>query len=140
MNPIDWEMIRDACKEMLTPNGLDLYQELFEEEEDLQVQWEAAVEHPELGVGLLIGQLDDKDLRAIDDEENWHGTGNYDQMKRDFFLAYHMVQAHMRYLEENPDEVAHFRRFQLWYSQQVAGGHAPGCTPGDDGFWAEENV
>ena len=77
-------MICDACKDMSTPSGLDEYQELFEEEEDLQAQWEAAVDHPELGVSLLIKQLDDEDLRVIDDEENWHDTGNYDQMKKIF--------------------------------------------------------
>ena len=140
MDPIDREMIRDACKDILTLNGLEQYQELVDDEEDLQVQWEAAVEHPELGVSLLLGQLDDEDLRAIDEEENWHDTGNYDETKKKFFLAYHQVQAHRRYLEENPDEVAHFRRFQLWYSQQVAGGHVPGRTPGDNVFWAKENI
>jgi len=140
MDPIDWEMIRDACKEMLTPSGLDEYQELFEEEEDLQVQWEAAVDHPPLGVGLLIGQLDDEDIRAIDDKENWHDTSHYDLMKKNFFLAYHQVKAHRRFLEESPDEVAHFRRFQVWYRRQVAGGRAPGCRPGDSKFWAEEDM
>jgi hypothetical protein len=59
---------------MLTPRGLDEYQELFEEEGDLQVKWEAAVDHPELGVGLLIGKLDDEDLQAINKTENWHRT------------------------------------------------------------------
>ena len=43
-------------------------------------------------------------------------------------------------MEENPDEVAHFMRFQLWYRQQAAGGHVPGVTSGDDGFWATESV
>ena len=61
---------------MLTSSGLDEYRELFEEEEDLQDQWEVAVDHPPLGVGLLIGQLDDEDLRAIDDKENYYNTGN----------------------------------------------------------------
>ena len=109
MDPIDWELIRDACKDILTPNGLERYQETEEEEEDLQDQWEAAVDHPVLGVGLVVGQLDDDDLRAIDDEENFHDTSYFDRMKKDFFLAFHQVQAHRRYLRENPDEVAHFR-------------------------------
>ena len=61
-------------------------------------------------------------------------------MKKNFFLAYHQVQAHWRFLEECPDEPVHFRRFQLWYRQQVAGGHVPGRTPGDNGFWAKENI
>jgi hypothetical protein len=64
---VDWEFIRDACKEMLTLDGLELYQKLFQDKEDMQMEWEAAVDHPALGVSLLIGQLNDKDLRAIDD-------------------------------------------------------------------------
>ena len=33
-------------------------------------------------------------------------------------------------------------RFDMkkWYSQQVAEGHAPRCTLGDDGFWAKETI
>ena len=76
----------------------------------------------------------------MDDEKNVHDTGNYDQMKKNYFKAYHMVQAHMRFLEENLDEVLHFWRFRVWYWQQVAGGHAPGRTPGDDEFWFEEDM
>ena len=82
LNPVDWELIRDSCKDVLTLSGLDEYQELFEEEEYLQAQWGAAVEHPPLGVGLLIGQLDDTDIRSMDNEENFHDTGNYNQMKK----------------------------------------------------------
>ena len=140
MNPVDWEMIRDTCKEILTPEGLKEYQELFEEEEDLQNEWEAEVDHPPLGVRLLIGQLDDEDLRAMDDKENHHDTGYYDEMKRKLFLAYQQVAAHKRFLKENPEEVVHFRRFQLWYQKQAVGGHVPGRSAGDDGFWASKNV
>jgi len=49
------------------------------------MEWEAAVEHPALGVSLLIGQLDDEDLWARDDEENMHDTSAYDRMKIFFF-------------------------------------------------------
>ena len=84
LDPVDWELIRDACKEILTPDGLEQYQELFEDEEDLKYQWKAAVDHPELGVGLLIGQLGDDDIHAIDDEENYYDTGHYDAMKNFF--------------------------------------------------------
>ena len=112
LDPVDWEMIQECCKEILTPDGLEEYQKLFEEEEDLQMQWEAAVDHPPLGVGLLIGQLDEDDNRDMNDNENHYDTSLYDQMKKNLFKAYHMVKAHMRYLEERPDEVVHFKRFQ----------------------------
>jgi hypothetical protein len=35
MDPVEWDSIRDTCKAMLTPSGLEKYQELYEEEEDL---------------------------------------------------------------------------------------------------------
>jgi hypothetical protein len=119
---------------------LGKYRELFEEEEDLQNEWEAAVEHPPLGVNLLIGQLGEDDIRDMEDEENHYDSSHYDQMKKNYFKAYHMVEAHKRFLEERPEEVVHFKRFQVWYRQQVAGGHAPGRTPGDVEFWAKENM
>ena len=137
---MEWESIWDTLKEILTPSGLKEYQELFEEEEDLLMQWEAVVNHPPLGVNLTIGKLGDNDIQAMEDEENHYDTGDYDQMKKNFFKAYHMVEAHKRFLEENPNEVVHFRWFQLWYSQQVAGGHAPGRTPGNDEFWVKEDM
>ena len=68
----------------MTPNGLEQYHELFEDEENLQNKWEAAVVHPKLGVDLLIGQLGDDDIRAIDAEENFCDTGHYDEMKNFF--------------------------------------------------------
>ena len=138
LDPMEWEEIRDACKEILMQSGLKEFQENFEEEEDLHMQWEAAVKHPPLGVGLLIVQLDDKDIQAMEDEENYYDTGNYNQMRKNYFNAYHMVQAHKRFLGENPNEVAHFKHFQAWYWQQVAGGHAPRRTPGDNKFGAKE--
>ena len=49
------------------------------------MQWEAAVDHPPLGVGLLNRQLDDEDIQAMEDEENYYNTGNYDQMKKNYF-------------------------------------------------------
>ena len=139
MNPIEWKLIRDASLEILTPDGFEKYQEMYEEE-DLQYAWDAAVEHHVLGMGLVFGQLGEDDMRALDDSENWEDTSYYDTMKKDVFLAYQQVKAHKRFMEENPDEVAHFRRFQLWYQQQAAGEHVPGVTSGDDGFWASEDV
>jgi len=140
LDPIEWRSIRDASLEILTPDGLYTYQELFEEEEDLQYQWIAAVEHHEFGVSLVLGQLGYDDMQALDDSENWDDPSHYEDMKTQVFLSYHMVQAHQRFLEAEPDEVVHFRRFQVWYRQQAALGHVPGVTSDDDGFWAAESV
>ena len=69
-----------------------------------------------------------------------HDTSSYDQMKKNYFLAYHQVGAHKQFLKENPEEIVHFQQFQVLYGQQVAGGHAPRRTPGDNGFWAKKNM
>jgi hypothetical protein len=113
MNPIEWKSIRNASLEVLTPNGLEKYQENFSEEEDLQIQWGAAVGHDPLGVGLVLVQLGHDDMGALDDSDNWEDNSYYNEMKKNVFLAYHMVKAHGRFLDENPGEVVHFRRFQL---------------------------
>ena len=96
--------------------------------------------HHPFGVTLVLGQLGDDDMRALDDSDNWEDTSYYDTMKTNVFLSYHQVKAHKRFLEENPEEVVHFKRFQAWYRQQAAGGHAAGVTSGDNGFWAAESV
>ena len=77
------------------------------------MEWEASVEHPALGVSLLIGQLDDKDLWARNDEENFHDTSLHDMTKKKSFLAYHQLEAHKHFLKEKLEEMAHFRRFQV---------------------------
>ena len=139
LNPIEWTSIREASLEVLTPDGFKKYKEQDDEEEDLQMQWEAAVGRDPLGVSLVLGQLGEDDMRALDDSDYWEDESYYNEMKKNVFLAYHMVKAHGRFLDENPGEVEHFRRFQLWYRQQAAGGHVPGRTWGDDGFWAAES-
>ena len=80
----------------------------------MQYKWNAAVAHHSLGVELVLGQLGDDDMRALDDSDNWEDTSYYDAMKKDVFLAYQQVKAHKRFMEENPDAVVHFKRFQAW--------------------------
>jgi hypothetical protein len=72
LDPVEWELIWDTLKEILTPSGLNEYWELFKEEEDLLMQWEAAVNHPPLGVNLMIRQLGHDDIQAMEDKENYY--------------------------------------------------------------------
>jgi hypothetical protein len=140
LDPVYWTEIRDACKGVLTLGGFLKYQEMYTDEEDLQNAWDAAVGHLPFSVEIVLGQLDDDNMRALDDSDNWEDTGHYDEIKKNIFLAHHMVRAHKRFLKENPDEVVLFMRLQRWYRQQAAGGHVPGVMRGGDGFWASESV
>ena len=65
-------------------------------------EWDAAVAHHPLVVDLVLGQLGDDDMRALDDLENWEDTSYYDKMKKHVFLTYQQVEAHKRFMEENP--------------------------------------
>ena len=50
------------------------------------------MDHNALGVSLMVRQLNAEDMRAMDDKENRHNTGNYDTMKKKYFLAYQQVK------------------------------------------------
>jgi hypothetical protein len=104
----------------------------------------------------LAGQLDNEDLRSEIDEENIYDSEPWDWVTKNFCLAYHQVKAQARWFASRPDEVEHYKRFQvrtcvlflyvqmgckltvlvlqLWYSQQAADGNAPGHPLGFDGY------
>ena len=71
-DPHVWEDIQMASLALLTRCDLDRYRELIPDDEDLQGEWEAAVDDPEKYVSWLIGQKNDDKQRAESDEENYH--------------------------------------------------------------------
>jgi hypothetical protein len=80
-------------------------------EEDLQDKWEAAVRHPVKYVNLLVGQCNNKDLRAKSDKENHYDSGPWDRVTKNYFLAYHQVKAHARWVAPRPGKAENLRRF-----------------------------
>jgi hypothetical protein len=80
---------------------------------DLQDEWRKAVTHPGKYVNLLVGQLNDKDLRSEIDEENLYNSEPWDRVTKNFFLAYHQVKAQARWFASRPDEAEHYKRFQV---------------------------
>ncbi len=63
-DPDDWRAINDWGLQLLSLTNLACYRRLLPMEEDLQDEWEAAVTHPGKYVNLLVGQRNNKDLRA----------------------------------------------------------------------------
>ncbi len=61
----------------------------------------------------LVGQCNDKDLRAESDKENHNDSGPWDRVTKNYFLAYHQVKAHARWVASRPDEAENLRRFQV---------------------------
>ena len=112
-DPHDWEGIRESGEALLATSELGRYRDLIPDDEDLQCEWEAAVNDPPKCVGLLIGQKCDDEQRAERDEENYHPPFEAEQETQNYFLAYHEVKAHLRYLATRPAEAEVYRRFQV---------------------------
>ncbi len=159
-NPDAWSAANGYGLQLLLLCELEHYREMVPDEKDLQDEWRKAVTHPGKYVTLLVGQLNDEDLRLEIDEENLYDSEPWDWVTKNFFLAYHQVKTQAHWFASRPDEAEHYKRFQvrtcvlflyvqmdckltvlvlqLWYNQQAAEGNAPGHPLGFDGhrqFW-----
>ena len=98
---------------LLTRPELDRYRELVPDDKDLQDKWEAAIDDPEKYVTLLVGQKKDDEQRAELDEENYHDPFEAGQTTQNFFLAYHEVKPHLRFVASRSAEAEAYKRFQV---------------------------
>ncbi len=112
-DPNNRRAINDWGLQLLLLPNLARYRRLLPMEEDLQDEWEVAVTHPGKYVNYLVGQRNDEDLRAESDKENHYDNGPWDWVTKNYFLAYHQVKAHTRWVASRPDEVGNLRRFQI---------------------------
>ncbi len=69
--------------------------------------------HPGKYVNLLVGQLDNNEIRAERDEENHDNEEPHAQVTKNYFLAYHQVMAHASWVASRPEETESLRRFQV---------------------------
>ena len=92
-DPHFWEGIQMAGQGLLTRSELNRYRELMPDNEDLQDEWEAAINNPGKYVSLLVGQMDDEEQRAEKDKENYHDCSGWERTAKNYFLLYHEVKA-----------------------------------------------
>jgi hypothetical protein len=109
--PNNWRAVNDWGLQLLLLPDFAHYRCLLPMEEDLQDKWEAAVIHPGKYVNLLVGQCNNKDLRAESDMENHYNSGPWDWVTKNYFLAYHQVKVHARWVASRPDEAKNLRWF-----------------------------
>jgi hypothetical protein len=83
------------------------------DDKDLQDKWVLAMDDPEKYVSLLIGQKNDEEQRTESDEENYHDPFEAEQTTQNFFLAYHEVTAHLRYIASRPADAKAYKWFQV---------------------------
>ncbi len=112
-DPDNLRAVNDWGLQLLSLPNLARYRHLLLMEDDLQDKWEAAVTHPGKYVNLLVGQRIDEDLRAKSDKQNHYDSGPWDQVTKNYFLAYHQVKVHARWVASRPDEAENLRRFQV---------------------------
>jgi hypothetical protein len=72
-----------------------------------------AVTHPGKYVNILVGQLDDEDLRVERDKENHYDSEPWDRITKNIFLAYHQFKAQACWFALRPNEAEHYKRFQV---------------------------
>ena len=122
-----WGGIRIAGLRLLTRPESDRYHELMPDDEDCQDEWEAVIGDPEKYVSLLVGQMDDEERRAENDEEDYHDCSEWEQTTRNYFLSYHEVKAHLRWVASRPAEAEAYKRFQVggWKYAPISFCHEP---------------
>jgi len=112
-NPDKWRSVNYDGLTLLVEKDLERYQEKFLNEEGIQEEWSAVICLPGMYVNLLVGQKTDEDLREESDEENYYDNNYWDQIQKNYFLAYQKAKAHARWCASRPDEAYHYMRFQV---------------------------
>jgi len=112
-NPDVWREVNGYGLKLLALKDLELYRNKFPNEEDIQEDWLAVVHHPGKYVNLLVGQKTDEDLREESDEENHYDDDYWDQVHKNYFLAYNQAKAHARWCASRPNEAEYYKRFQV---------------------------
>ncbi len=112
-NPDLWRDINGDRLTLLAVKDLERYQEKFPNEEGIQEEWSAVIRLPGKYDNLLVGQKTDEDLREESDEENYYDDDYWDQIHKNYFLAYIQAKAHARWCASRPDEADHYNRFQV---------------------------
>ena len=62
---------------------------------------------------LSVGQMDDDEQRAESDKENYHDPSELELTTKSYFLAYHEVKAHLKWVSSRPAEAEAYTWFQV---------------------------
>jgi hypothetical protein len=155
-NLVDWQQVVEIGRHLLTMQDMERFEEmckdgllglgdygLFEDWSDINRSRGGYIR---IRDGLiLVGEI-----QEMNDEENFYNNGPYQAHVRGFFLAYHQVVAHHRWLLFRPTDLERHREFEvslervifipfllefflsngqiflLWYANQASMNEAPG--------------
>jgi hypothetical protein len=99
--------VRSCCRDLLVPEELERYQELYERDDakNRQSEW-----------GDLLGMFDpdDEDIGSSDNEGQANLRDDLEidsKVMREKTIAYHQLKAFSLYLEDKPNLTAAYRKF-----------------------------
>jgi hypothetical protein len=99
--------VRSCCRDLLVPEELNRYQELYErsDDENRQSEWES-----------LLGMFDpdDEDIGSSDNEGQANLRDDIEidsKVMKERIIAYHQLKAFSLYLEDKPNLTAAYRKF-----------------------------
>ena len=75
---------------------LDCYSKQIPDDESFQEDWKYTISCKEKCVELVVGYHTNGDLEAMDEFENHYNSSEWDQIKQNYFLAYHQVNFGLR--------------------------------------------
>ena len=99
-----WSLVRTDCRDLLGPDELERYKELYDEyndDESRQSEWEDL-------------------LKKFDPDDEFVDAGRYDleddyeekeKLTRKMAIAHHQLKAYSQYLKDRPAEFANYREF-----------------------------
>jgi len=100
-------LVRNWCEDLLVPEELERYRELYEgsDDENLQREWETLLDkfYPS-----------NEGLGSSDNEGQANLCDNFEidsKTMREKTIAYHQLKAFSLYLEDKPDLTAAYRKF-----------------------------
>ena len=114
LNCDTWSLVRSRCRDLLDPEELERYQELYNRNDD------------ESRRESLLGMFDpnDEDIGSSDNEGQANLRDDLEidsKTMREKTIAYHQLKAFSLYLEDKPNLTAAYRKFLVscvyfqWY-------------------------
>ena len=107
LNCDTWSLVRSCCRDLLVPEELERYQELYERDDDenRQSEW-----------GDLLGMFDpdDEDIGSSDNEGQANLRDDIEidsKVMKERIIAYHQLKAFSLYLEDKPNLTAAYCKF-----------------------------
>ena len=107
LNCDTWSLVRSCCRELLDPEELERYRELYERDDDesRQSEWESLLD---------MFYPDDEDMGSSDNEGQANLRDDLEiesKTMREKTIAYHQLKAFSLYLEDMPNLTAAYRKF-----------------------------